>query len=93
MPALALLCERRTAVLYWACSSLAARFADSFNMDATDKFVMWRLAEGDEPQAIVRALKDQDERVEAVLTAYVNGLVQQAEPEQQQHHAFRLTRH
>jgi hypothetical protein len=28
-----------------------------------------------------------------VLTAYVNGLVQQAEPEQQQHHTFRLTRH
>jgi len=63
------------------------------NMDTTDKFVMWRLAEGDEPQAIVRALKDQDERVEAVLTAYVNSLVQQAEPEQQQHHTFRLTRH
>jgi len=31
--------------------------------------------------------------VEAVLTAYVNSLVQQAEPEQQQHHTFRLTRH
>ncbi len=54
---------------------------------------MWRLAEGDEPQAIVRALKEQDERVEAVLSAYVNRLVEQAEPESERHHSFRLTRH
>jgi hypothetical protein len=60
-------------------------------MDTTEKFVIWRLAEGDEPEAIVRALKEQDERVEAVLSAYVNRLVEQAEPER--HHSFRLTRH
>ena len=62
-------------------------------MDATEKFVMWRLAEGDEPPAIVRALKEQDERVEAVLSAYVSRLVEQAEAESEQHHSFRLTRH
>ena len=62
-------------------------------MDATEKFVMWRLAEGEEPQAIVRALKERDERVEAVLSAYVSRLVEQAEEEPEQHHSFRLTRH
>ena len=64
-----------------------------FNMDTTEKFVMWRLAEGDEPEAIVRALKEQDERVEAVLSAYVSRLVEQAEEEPERHHSFRLSRH
>jgi hypothetical protein len=54
---------------------------------------MWRLAEGDEPQAIVQALKEQDERVEAVLIAYVNGVIQQTEPDPKRHASFRLTRH
>ncbi len=62
-------------------------------METTEKFVMWRLAEGDDPEAIVRALKEQDERVDAVLTAYVHDVMQQAEPEAQRHHSFRLTRH
>ena len=62
-------------------------------MDTTEKFVMWRLAEGDEPEAIVRALKEQDERVEAVLSAYVSRLAEQAEEEPERHHSFRLSRH
>ncbi len=61
-------------------------------MDNTQEFVTARLSEGVARDTIVQELREQEKHVDAVLTGYVDTLAEQAEPERQRHHSFRLTR-